>query len=153
MRRMYSENQIANMPKDIATLVDAEGHNRFIEGDIPTNAITGISYSYAKWSLSGSHLMLIIAGNIADTTVITAGQFLCTALTLPEWIYDKLVAIYSNVVSQAAFNCFASDGTTQALGVYLRKISAGRLDFMLGSLTLTKDRSFRVYFDLLIDAE
>ena len=43
-------------------IVDADGHKRFIEGNVtPANIIGENDIQYAKWSLSGSHLMIVLA--------------------------------------------------------------------------------------------
>ena len=73
MRRMYSEKQIRELVKttkgyDIVNLVDKDGHERFIEGDIPDPEITGLTPIYYKWSLSGTHLMIVMAGTIENGT-------------------------------------------------------------------------------------
>ena len=79
MRRMYSKPQLleaveqeaeVNGLKAFENIVDKDGHKRFIEGT-PTNpTIEGVEITYAKWSLSGTHLMLVMAGNVASTTVL-----------------------------------------------------------------------------------
>ena len=55
---------------DMANIVDADGHNRFIEGNIATEEIEGVTWAYARWSLSGTHLMCVLAGTIEDETAL-----------------------------------------------------------------------------------
>ena len=99
MRRMFSEKQIEGLAqeqskavkKDIATLVDADGHNRFIEGDIEIEEITGITKTYGKWSLSGTHLLIVLClGAVVGTTI--SGTL--ANITLPSYIASKIVQTF-----------------------------------------------------------
>lgn len=126
---------------------DASGHNRFIEGDITTIDVEGVTYSYKKWSLSGTHLMVVLAGNILDETVFPSGEI--ANFTLPSWIMDKITAITGDRVIIAKLVAYGSDLSSQESACYLRKSTNMYITF--GGLTLTATRSFRVEFDLLID--
>ena len=129
---------------------DALGHKRFIEGDITIETIEGITQTYGKWSLSGSHLMIVVAGTIEDGTVLTGGSL--ADINIPDWIFDKLVPIVSNFVVVENKTLIASDYTTQQLLLTLQK-SSTKLSLRYGSLTIVKAKSFRFNFDLLIDNE
>ena len=112
MRRMYSEEQVKKMiqnalssgqMKDVKVfedIVDKDGHARFIEGDIDLAATTpeGVTKVYGKWSLSGSHLMIVLAGVIADGTTI--GGAIWAKVNMPSWIINKIYPIFSNKVVQ-----------------------------------------------------
>ena len=158
MKRMWSKNELKNIAdtqakgveKNITTLVDAAGHPRFIEGDVTLkNEITGVELLYGKWSLSGTHLMIVACLSVADTTVVTYGSIL--EMTLPEWIRDKIIPLYSGAVDKKTFDAFASNGTSQPVVAYLLKASS-KLEIESG-FTATADRVIRYSFDLLIDAE
>ena len=157
MRRMYSLNQIeeiskktienANSLKIFENIVDKDGHKRFIEDDITPNEITGVSYTYAKWSLSGTHLLIVLAGSIANGTAISGT---IASIDLPSWIKSKLVPTYSTVVIRQNDNIFASDGSTSqsALNVVAK---IGDVVAVQSYITATADRYFRYQFDILID--
>ena len=154
MRRMFSEKQIEgfvkNTKKDIATLVDANGNDRFVGGDIVLDEKTGITQTYGKWSLSGSHLLIVIAFNVADTTVLTFSK--ACDFTIPEWIHNKIAVIsQTDYVERNNVYLFADDQTSQSSNMWLRKGSSNKLSIYYASLTLTKDRTCRCSFDLLID--
>ena len=155
MRRMYSENQlineIKNVKKDITTLVDADGHNRFIEGDInlTPNVPAGITKTYGKWSLSGTHLMLVICGEIENATVISGGTVLCE-IELPSWVFDKITPLYGDNLDYHNTPIFNAAGQTQTMGNYLRKASSV-IEIRMSGITLSDTRSFRFNFDLLSD--
>lgn len=134
---------------------DANGHLRFIDGDGTPKAIEGVEYSYCKWSLSGSHLMLVLAGSIEDTTVLTQYNF-GAEYTLPEWIYNKIYPVWgTSQLEVKAYNLRADDWSTQSLNMSFSKSTNNRLVIQnsQATLTLTADRSFRFQFDLLIDNE
>ena len=153
MKRMWSLKQIKEFikatTKDISTLVDKNGHERFIEGDIDIKEITGVTKDYGKWSLSGSHLLIVICCSFADTTAITSGTLL-SEIELPEWIFNKIIPLYGSNIEYHNSNLFNSAGVAQSIGNYLRKDTA-KLQLRLSALTLTDDRSGRFAFDLLID--
>ena len=152
MRRMFSEKQIEgfvkNTKKDISTLVDSNGNPRFIEGDGETATIEDITFSYAKWSLSGSHLMVVLAGEALNASVLTGTL---ASFTIPEWVFNKLVAITGNYLERKAFTLWGSDLSTQNQTISFAKATGNKITISCGSLTLTADRTFRFNTDLLID--
>lgn len=155
MRRMYSQNQLENeikeVKKDINTLVDANGHDRFIEGN-GVSEITGLTNAYCKWALSGSHLLLVCAGNVADGSSILTNDDVAT-FTLPEWIYNKIIPVWASTRIEAKNTVFYNDDwSSQSVGIVLTKLSGNTISFKsVSDITFTKDRAFRVAFDLLID--
>lgn len=135
-------------------IVDKNNHLRFIEGNLSVSGSLpeGVEITYNKWSLSGTHLMLVLAGNIANETVITS-QFIAYGF-IPQWIVDKIVPIFRNVIEFKVINLTNDDTSTQTANCYLQKGSTEGnpfIGFYLGAVTLTKDRAFRIQFDLLID--
>lgn len=176
MRRMFSEKQIKEMisagaqgeiaealegdisiggdlsvtgdAKLFENIVDAQGHKRFIEGDLTLSTIEGVTFTYGKWSLSGSHLMFVVAGVIANGAELSSGTW-CYGY-LPEWILDKIYPFSSNVIEIRDGKLYGSDYSSQTAYVYFQKITGG-LQIYCGAITATKERSFRFEFDLLID--
>ena len=128
---------------------DADGHARFIEGDLNVAEIEGVTFTYHKWSLSGTHLMLVVAGSVLDETDINTTEF--ATATLPQWILDKIYPTYANIIFARDDDFFAANGDPQQAGVYLTKAS-DKLKIEC-YITLTADRFFRLAFDLLIDNE
>ena len=153
MRRMFSEKQIkefiANQKKDIATLVDADGHDRFIEGDISMTEATGVTKIYGKWSLSGTHLLIVFSVSIENgknTNTIKA-----KVEDLPQWVMDKIFTIGGSIcVRRNTEYFFADDLTSQNVYCLLTKDN-DKLELSYGGLTLTADRACISQFDLLID--
>ena len=160
MRRMYSKPQLLeaveqeskiNGIKVFEDVVDKDGHKRFIEGTITQETITGITPGYSKWSLSGSHLMFVVCGTIADSTSVTSGSILMQ-VKLPDWIMNKIYPVYSNNIEYKITGIFAENGTSQNIGNYLQKAD-GYIRLRLSAVTTTAERFFRFAYDLLIDNE
>ena len=157
MRRMFSEKQIQELvkatKKDINTLVDSQGRNRFIEGNITAETITGITQTYGKWSLSGTHLMLVVCFELANSAVISSTK-LCK-IELPTWVFDKVKPIYGNTINP--YVSFTGGVVTGGTGTGNQNISCSltkETDYVainIYSVTSSGDRGFRVQFDLLID--
>lgn len=154
MKQMWSKEEINAEPKILDSLVDSKGNPRFIEGDITTNTITGLTYSYAKWSLSGTHLMIVLAGTF-DNGASISPQGVGVLNELPSWVKDKIYAVWGgNYIENKVCVLYASDWTSQTTTFLLVKDSNNDIRINLPSaITLTKERNFRIQFDLLIDAE
>ena len=133
--------------KIFENIKDAQGNNRFIEDEIECETISGMTINYSKWSLSGTHLMIVIAGNVANGTNISFIKL--ATINAPQWILDKIYPVFGTTVSQYNFNYYADDQSTQTSTVRLYKQTT--LDIFISSITLTADRNFRIQFDLLID--
>ena len=127
-------------------IVDDNLHKRFVEGSITTPTISGVTISYAKWSLSGTHLLIVIAGSIESGTTLTNSTL--GQIMLPDWIKDKIVPIVNNLVEEKNSVGWGTDYTQQSINVDLLKYSS--LD-IVASITTTAKRYFRIQFDLLID--
>ena len=137
-------------------ITDKDGNNRFIEGNVNLfeNVPAGVTKTYGKWSLSGSHLLIVLGLNIANATEIGSGQLIARLNDLPQWIQDKIVVLFgSNNVYRENFNLWASDASKQSPEFALRKDTTYGIYITMTSLTATSDRDGRIQFDLLIDNE
>lgn len=160
MRRMFSEKQIREfadaqakaVKKDISTLVDKDGHDRFIEGNGTPSVLEGFTSTFCKWSLSGSHLMLVLAGTFADESIIVADTTLAS-FTLPQWIFDKIYPVFSNWIETKSITLRGDDWSSQSFDIVYGKSSNKITIVPIASVTLTAERSFRIAIDLLVDNE
>lgn len=154
MKQMWSKEEIEALKKNISMLVDSKGNPRFIEGDLETEEITGVTFTYAKWSLSGTHLMIVLAGSVANGTAIASQTYYANAY-LPLYVLDKIFGVTGSLVDfKSALYYSANPVTTQAANIDLVKDgNNNRMRLRSNSLTLTADRNFRIQFDLLIDSE
>lgn len=138
----------------IEALVDDSGNPRFIEGTITPETITGLTFTYCKWSLSGTHLMVVLAGTCEDVTLANNVTF--SEINLPDFIMNKIVPLTAQGrVSHATLDNYYNYSYRSSCVLsfvkgtnVLRVIGWG----IGGSSTLTAG-SFRVQFDLIIDAE
>lgn len=137
---------------NLANIVDNQGNNRFIEGDITIETITGVTQTYGKWSLSGTHLMIVVAGRIVNGTQ-TSNLGILANITLPEFILDKLVPIFTTLLDYKSPVAYADNLTTQAYPLSVQK-GADKIQLRFESnVTTSADRKFRWQFDFLIDNE
>lgn len=138
----------------IEALVDDSGNPRFIEGEGTPLTMEGFTSTYCKWSLSGTHLMVVLAGTFANTTAVVDGTVLAT-FKIPNFILNKIYPVWaSQNIEMKQVSMYASNWSTQPLMTTFLKYNGLQIVKSGGStLTLTADRSFRIQFDLLIDNE
>ena len=144
---VYNSTDIS-LCNSLEEIKDANGNNRFIEGDIQLNPGSEVDAIFAKWSLSGSHLLIVVLLNCENTKSI--GGQLCI-INLPSWIKNKIVDIAGTSVVDTYSQSFrANDNTIQQVWTALYK-QGDVISINTGSLTFDKDRQGRIAFDLLID--
>ncbi len=148
---VYNSTDITN-ENLMEEIRDSKGNLRFVEDNGVSETISGVTISYNKWSLSGTHLMCVIFGSVENTTVIDDGTTLST-FNLPSYILDKIIPVQGTRVSWGSIVMHASDFSSQTISYVLNKITGGLQLKTNAGLTLSKDRNFRVQFDLLIDNE
>ena len=149
----YNSQDLTLLNK-LENITDDNGHFRFIEGVADGNEVNDLTITYKKWSLSGTHLMIVVAGSGENGSVIGGlGNSKVFNFDIPEWIADKIVPTYGSTdIENKSVRFFASDGTSQSTTCYLGiNKTTNKLQGALTSLTLTATRSFRLQFDLLID--
>lgn len=134
-------------------IVDKDGHKRFVEGNITIETITGVTQTYGKWSLSGSHLLIVVSGSIADTTEIANGAYIAK-ITLPAWFLNKIVTTWGNrFIEVKSFSIYNDDFSAQTIAIGIEKFDNLLSLRNIGNFTATKQRGYRFAFDLLIDNE
>ena len=157
MKRMWSKKELQNIVKstkgyDFTNLVDASGHDRFVEGELTTSSITDVEFTYKKWSLSGTHLMLVLAFNADVGAQLTANKVLAEA-NLPSWIVEKIIPTFGIFVEVKSYNLV--DGTwtyTTQSSVALAKYNDVISIRNISNRTIADAKQFtRIAFDLLID--
>ena len=128
---------------------DNSGNLRFLEGTPNvTQSIENI-VKYAKWSLSGTHLMLVLAiynDTGSDITISNYSNF-CD-FSLPSWMMDKIYP------TNPTNNILGSVGVEGLSGIRCTKSSSGRIQFVtMSNMTIADSNAYRFQFDLLIDME
>ena len=150
-----SQKSVYNMPIQFENIIDKEGHKRFIEGNgDAATAVDGLTISYNKWSLSGSHIMFVLAGTFSNATVLLANIDL-VSFTLPTWIVNKIIPIWgNNFIEEKNVYGYANDWTSQSISIVLLRKNDNKIYIRsTRAATFTADRNFRIQFDLLIDSE
>ena len=135
---------------NLSSIVDNQGNPRFVEGNITIETIEGVTQTYGKWSLSGTHLLIVLCLSFANTTELSAGYI--ATVNVPDWIKEKIIPVFSTVVLRQNVTLWATNYSTQSLTVNLEKHS-GDIKIYNAPLTLTADRNVRLQFDLLIDTD
>lgn len=143
--------EVTHELKGFENIVDKDGHKRFVEGDIALYEVSGMTKTYGKWALSGAHLLIVLAGSIANGTALSYQTI--AEVNLPSWIKDKIVPLYSTAVVRNQDTYFGSSGSdTQNNYSFLIKDET-HIYINIGALTLSSNKTFRIAFDLLIDNE
>ena len=132
------------------SIVDKNGNKRFIEGEGTPLTQEGFTSVYCAWSLSGTHLMLVVAGTINDETTLAFGTQIAQ-YSLPDWVKDKIVGVQGDLIEYKKADCIATDYSTKDLSLYLGKNTGGVTIVVNSAFVADANYSFRVQFDLLID--
>lgn len=163
MRRMYSKPQLLeaveeesklNGIKVFEDIKDKDGRPRFIEGDIDLSSETPteIIKKYGKWSLSGTHLQIVLV--IASTGAYNLSSLTIAQVGVPQWVKDKIVTIQGNNVARFDGAWWDSEELSFQEGLaYIQKPANNVISLYVGGVNLTSAKTFRVAFDLLIDNE
>ena len=172
MKRMWSRNEVKGQVQSALSsgdmknvkvfedVVDKNGHQRFIEGNITPEEITGFTYTYAKWSLSGTHLIIVIAGYMPSGTDIPVWQTLLANVILPKWIIDKIFPTTTSYLLSSDFKYapMASSGSSPTSRPITATLDKPNNTLKLyfdgtGTPSVSFDSGFRLAIDLLIDNE
>lgn len=140
----------------LENIVDSKGNKRFIEGEgTPvTPSPTGITITKTFWSLSGTHLILVVLGSAANGTIVADGTSLAK-FYLPKYIFDKIEAVWStNGVASTNFTYVSDTWSTQdAKAAIIKDTDNLTITTAYGGTTLTTDKKFKIQFDLVINLE
>ena len=143
--------EFANDVQDFENIVDKDGHKRFIEGDFTMETIEGVTQTYGKWSLSGSHLMFVLCFEAENDSVIPTDRL--ANITLPEWINAKIFNTYGTTyIDRKSVSMVGATWAVQYLDVSMQKSPTGvNFNTHVNPVTLNSKKGCRIQFDLLID--
>ena len=133
-------------------IVDSAGNKRFVEGNATISGIpSALEVAYNKWSLSGTHLMLVlcIKNNSSSTKTITGPVDFAT-YDLPSYILNKVSPVVGNLVDQKSFTIW---GTSNAAEIRLNKDNDVLHFKTFANIDIGSNQSIRIQFDLLIDSD
>ena len=140
-------------------IVDANGYNRFVS--LPTSVSSGIQNitHYAKATLSGTHLMLVLAFDVTTGVVIGGDYSDLMVISLPNWIVDKIYGFAGgtyltfNPALKGYTSTYYELNATIPYSINIDKINK-TISIRWQSttpITFEETGSFRIAFDLLID--
>ena len=112
-----------------------------------------MTLNYGKWSLSGSHLMLVIACNYNADISIADGTTLFRIDDIPNWVVQKVYPILGNLIIYQKASLIHEDWTRGEKEFYLAKVYDVLRIYNNGAITDSKAGMFRLRFDLLIDTD
>lgn len=133
-------------------IVDKNGNPRFVEGNGTPETITGVTSLYCKWSLSGTHLMLVYALTLDSDTGLSARTDICS-FELPQWILDKIYPASNGLVNVINALYVPEGGTPTTKEEWLYKTATGLKITNKPAVQATTTCYLRIQFDLLIDSE
>ena len=143
----------------LENIEDKDGNKRFADYVFTPEEITGLTFTYAKASLSGSHLLIVLAGTALANTVI-ADNSIIAVINLPKWIKDKIYPTEGSTICNESVLFYKENASyvTEGKTFTLTKVKVGdnvQIDIrnIVGAQTITNNSSFRIAFDLLIDNE
>lgn len=149
--QVSSINLVLNKLEEIK---DNLNHGRFIEGNL-TAATSAYTLNYGKWSLSGTHLMIVLAGLIPNGNTIPYATDLTVIGNIPSWIMSKInpPAPLSPIVEVKDVQLYNSGGDLLSSQITTRLTKSGSNCFidLRSSFTAQQDTYFRIQYDLLID--
>ena len=139
--------------KIFENIVDKDGHKRFFDGN-GSNVPDIFSGTYCKFSLSGSHLLMVLGATLNPDKEISAYQELCK-FNLPEWIMEKIFPLAGAFLEYKDEVMIDGSYNLTKFGCSLNK-KTDYLSIDLDGNAIASSayyRSFRIAFDLLIDNE
>ena len=149
---VYNSTDITN-ENLMEEIRDASGNLRFIEGEGTNAVITGLTINYNKWSLSGSHLMLVVAGVLDSNYDESVTKVISTFNDIPLWILNKINTVAGSLVEAKNTVLWGSDFSQVEKATNMQKTPQNTLTINIAPTTSNRDRNFRIQYDLLIDNE
>ena len=147
--------ELPGLAPSMDNIIDHDGKTRFLSGDITVETISGVTQTYGKWSLSGTHLMLVVAGSTEANTTIADNTTIAN-IPLPRWIMDKIIpSTFASGQFVAAdnqkFYTNSYSFTQKVLTLVKPNDEQLRILNSAGNFTLTNATEFRFEYDLIID--
>ena len=130
---------------------DNYGNLRFVEGRVEQLVSAGMTLLYGRWSLSGTHLMIVATFQFNSGTVLSSTTPLC-AVSLPAYIANKISVIYGDIVARSPFQGFDQGGNMQSSNMSLHLNGNNLLIIPLSTTNFNSTKIMKIQFDLLIDA-
>ena len=149
MKRMYSEEELLEFT-NTENLVDSKGRNRFIVGNGTPKIVSGMTIASSKWTLNGNNLVFEILGTFSGN--LSGYDILCT-FDLPDWIINKIVTPYNNIVDIIDCKMIALDASGTTVKVQLTT-SGNTIYFTnVTETSISSTSIFKIRYNIIIDNE
>ena len=140
----------------LENIKDSNARNRFVEGGmyIYGEVTSGIHLTYGRWSLSGTHLLIVVAGYIEGGTTLPDGNRIFGVANLPSWIHNKIIPLYGNLCIYNQDSIVLQSWSRISIETYLNKETNNELTIRPnGTISVASGNTgyYRLQFDLLID--
>lgn len=133
-------------------IVDKNGNKRFVEGNGTLGSIDGLTSTYCKWSLSGTHLMCVLSATLSANKTLPA-KILATFI-VPDYIGRKIIPTWGNHVEIIEPYIKTNEGSGGTMSVWVDYDNNNiKFNLLAQVASASKDRYFRIQFDLLIDTD
>ncbi len=133
---------------DIEALVDKNGNKRFIVGNGTPQNVSGMTIVSSKWTLNGTNLIFEILGTFSESL---SGFDTLSTFDLPDWIMNKIVTPYNNVVDIIDCKITFLDASATTVRVQLTK-SGNTIYFTnLTDATISSMSIFKIRYNIIID--
>lgn len=136
---------------------DSNGNYRFIDGEItylnPSYSGVVIKSPYHKFSLSGTHLMIVgVLKNDTSSQASIGTDIKIFEVELPTWIFNKIVPLNETNGFLDRHQNYASDGSSTVWNRLYKDSESNKL-YITQQSSIAANTSVRFQFDLLIDSE
>lgn len=132
----------------LSKIVDNKGNHRFIGGNGTLENVSGLTIGSSKWVLNGTNLIFEILGSFNGNL---SGYDVLSTFDLPDWIINKIVTPYNNIVDIIDCKMIALDGSGITIKVQ-STISGNTIYFTnLTEISISSTSIFKIRYNIIID--
>ena len=133
----------------IDALVDKNGNTRFIGGNGTSQNVTGLTVASSKWTLNGTNLIFEIIGTFSGSL---SGFDILSTFTLPEWIINKIVKPFNNIIDILTCSMISSkDASGTNIKVQVTTDGANIFFTNVTNINISDISIFKIRYNNIID--
>ena len=152
--RLLDEESGGSGGSTLDDIVDSKGNKRFIEGNLIVKNKPGLTITYNKWSLSGTHLMLVLCIEYDTAAIFEVNEIFAT-VELPNYIINKIPSGNRIIDTKSPTSYKISNNKIFANFRYnlTRDNNILKITHDSASIDIPEACYSRLQFDLIIDSE